>query len=114
MPKYNLNDVLMAYRADAHAASREIQNSARPRKLFIRFDSIQLRPYGRLARYRLFCARFCVLCAYVICDEFFDILVAFSFKSTTLLLSETETQVKKLIYVNNFIDSIYDINENDL
>lgn len=41
--------------------------------------------------YRLFCARFCVLCAYVVCDQFFDILVAFNFKGTTLLLSEIET-----------------------
>jgi len=78
MPKYNLNDVLMAYRADARAASREIQNSTRPRKSFVRFDSIQLRPRGRLAKISSILRSF----PYVgcVCDEFFDVPVAFNFK----------------------------------
>lgn len=95
MPKYNLNDVLMAYRADARGFARnpkfcEASEIVCP----LRFDSVaSSRKTREDIVYFAFVSCVHVDCAYVVYDEVFDVA---STLSTTLLLSEFEIQVKKL------------------
>lgn len=109
MPKYNLNDVLIAQNANGQARLRafvreksEILRDLGSSCVFIsRFDPIQLCVLAKNSRRCLFrpqcrrrrcCCLFsrsllCVMCACAVCDELFDVPVTFNSKDTRLLKS---------------------------